>query len=50
MTVSLLYISEILEVYKPAYQRNLMECRQGNVIKYNKFFLQCVIDQCNAYI
>lgn len=39
-----IYISEILEVYKPAYQRNLMECRQGNVIKYNKFFLQCVID------
>lgn len=46
----ILYLSEILEVYKPAYQRNLMECRQGNVAKYIKFFLQCVIDQCNAYI
>ena len=46
----ILYMSEILEVYKPAYQRNLMDCRQGNIIKYLKFFLQCVIDQCNSYI
>lgn len=45
-----LYMSEILELYKPSYQRNLMECRRGNVIGYIKFFLQCVIDQCNAYI
>ena len=27
-----------------------MECRRGNVAGYIKFFLQCVIDQCNAYI
>ena len=46
----MLYMSEILELYKPAYQRNLMECRRGNVAGYIKFFLQCVIDQCNAYI
>lgn len=46
----MLYMSEILELYKPAYQRNLMECRKGNVAGYIKFFLQCVIDQCNAYI
>lgn len=26
------------------------ECRRGNVAGYIKFFLQCVIDQCNAYI
>lgn len=45
-----LYMSEILELYKPSYQRNLMECRKGNVIGYIKFFLQCVIDQCNSYI
>lgn len=46
----LLYMSEILELYKPSYQRYLMECRRGNVSGYIKFFLQCVIDQCNAYI
>lgn len=46
----LLYMSEILELYKPSYQRYLMECRRGNVTGYIKFFLQCVIDQCNAYI
>ena len=47
---SILYMSEILEFYKPSYQRHLMECRKGNVVKYIKFFLQCVIDQCNSYI
>ena len=46
----ILYMSEILELYKPSYQRNLMECRKGNVAGYIKFFLQCTIDQCNAYI
>lgn len=46
----ILYMSEILELYKPSYQRYLMECRKGNVVKYIKFFLQCVIDQCNSYI
>lgn len=46
----ILYMSEILELYKPSYQRNLMECRRGNVTGFIKFFLQCVIDQCNAYI
>lgn len=46
----ILYMSEILELYKPSYQRNLMEYRRGNVSGYIKFFLQCIIDQCNAYI
>lgn len=27
-----------------------MDCRRGNVAGYIKFFLQCVIDQCNNYI
>ena len=27
-----------------------MECRRGNVAGYIKFFLQCIVDQCNAYI
>lgn len=47
---SILYMSEILELYKPSYQRYLMECRRGNISGYLKFFLQCVIDQCRSYI
>ena len=46
----ILYLSEILELYKPSYQRSLMESRRGNVGGFIKFFLQCVIDQCNSYI
>lgn len=46
----ILYLSEILELYKPAYQRNLMESRRGNLSGFIKFFLQCTIDQCNSYI
>lgn len=46
----LLFMSEILELYKPTYQRTMMEFRKGNTISYIKFFLQCVGDQCNAYI
>lgn len=46
----ILYMSEILELYKPAYQFNLMESRKGNYLGYIKFFLQCVVDQCNSFI
>lgn len=46
----ILFLSEVLELYKPSYQRNLMESRKGNVGGYIKFFLQCVIEQCNSYI
>ncbi len=46
----ILYLSEILELYKPSYQRNLMESRRGNLTGFIKFFLQCVIDQCSNYI
>lgn len=46
----ILYLSEIIELYKPSYQRNLMESRRGNLSGFIKFFLQCVIDQCNSYI
>ena len=46
----ILFLSEILELYKPSYQRNLMESRRGNMAGFIKFFLQCVIDQCNHYI
>ena len=46
----MLFMSEILELYKPAYQRNLMQLRKGNVTGYIIFFLQCIIDQCSSYI
>ena len=46
----ILFMSEILELYKPAYQRNLMEYRRGNTTAFIKFFMQCVIDQCSNYI
>lgn len=46
----ILYMSEVLELYKPSYQRYLMECRRGNVAGYIKFFLQCIIEQCHSYI
>lgn len=46
----ILFMSEIIELYKPSYQRNLMELRRGNIAAYIKFFLQCVIDQCSSYI
>ena len=46
----ILYLSEILELYKPSYQRSLMESRRGNIAGFIKFFLQCVIDQCNNYM
>lgn len=46
----ILYMSEILELYKPSYQRYLMESRKGNLAGFIKFFLQCVVDQCSSYI
>lgn len=46
----ILFLSEILELYKPSYQRFLMESRRGNIPGFIKFFLQCVIDQCNSFI
>ena len=50
VSIPILYLSEILELYKPAYQRNLMELRRGNILSYLKFFMQAIIDQCNNYI
>ncbi len=49
-TQPILYMSEVLELFKPSYQRNLMELRKGNIIGYLKFFMQCIIDQCSNYI
>lgn len=46
----MLFLSEVIELYKPSYQRNLTESRKGNMLGFIKFFLQCVIEQCNSYI
>lgn len=35
----ILYVSEILELYKPSYQRHLMECRRGNAADENDICL-----------
>lgn len=49
-TKPILYLSEVIELYKPSYQRNLMESRRDNLVGFIKFFLQCVIEQCTVYI
>lgn len=46
----ILFMSEILELYKPSYQKSLMDLRRGNISGYLKFFLQCITDQCSNYI
>lgn len=46
----ILFLSEVIELYKPSYQRFLNESRKGNMLGFIKFFLQCIIEQCNNYI
>ena len=46
----ILFLSEVIELYKPTYYKLLNESRKGNMLGFIKFFLQCVIDQCNNYI
>ena len=46
----ILFLSEIIELYKPTYYKLLNESRKGNILGFIKFFLQCIIDQCNNYI
>lgn len=46
----ILFLSEIIEVYKPTYYRTLNDSRKGNYLPFIKFFLQCVTDQCSANI
>ena len=48
--VPILFLSEVIEIYKPSYHRFLNESRKGNMIGFIKFFLQCIIEQCNNYI
>ncbi|MEG1506611.1 MAG: Fic family protein [Bacilli bacterium] len=46
----ILFLSEVIELYKPTYYKYLNESRKGNMIGFIKFFLQCIIEQCNNYI
>lgn len=46
----ILFLSEIIELYKPTYYKLLNESRNGNISGFIKFFLQCIIDQCDNYI
>ena len=46
----MLFLSEVIELYKPSYHRYLNESRNGNMLGFIKFFLQCIIEQCNNYI
>lgn len=48
--VPMLYLSEVIELYKPSYHKFLNESRKGNMLGFIKFFLQCIIEQCNSYI
>lgn len=46
----MLFLSEIIEIYKPTYYTTLNESREGNYLPFIKFFMTCIIDQCNANI
>lgn len=48
--IPILFLSEVIELYKPSYQKFLTESRKGNILGFIKFFLQCIIEQCNNYI
>ncbi len=46
----ILFLSEVIEIYKASYHRFLNESRKGNMLGFIKFFLQCIIEQCNNNI
>ena len=46
----ILFLSEIIELFKANYYNSLNECRNGNFNGFIRFFLQCVIDQCTRNI
>ena len=47
--IPILFLSEIIELYKPSYHKFLNESRKGNMLGFIKFFLQCIIEQCENY-
>jgi len=48
--IPILFLSEVIELYKPSYHRFLNESRKGNMVGFIKFFLQCIVEQCSNYI
>lgn len=46
----IMFLSEVIELYKPSYHKFLNESRKGNMLGFIKFFLQCIIEQCNNNI
>ena len=46
----ILFLSEVIELYKPSYHKFLNESRKGNMLRFIKFVLQCIIEQCENYI
>lgn len=46
----ILFLSEIIELFKLNYYNSLNECRHGNVEGFIRFFLQAIIDQCTRNI
>lgn len=46
----LLFMSEIIELYKPSYAKALTNFREGKINEYLDFFLNCIIYQCNGFI
>ena len=48
--IPILFLSEVIELYKPSDHKFLNESRKGNMLGFIKFFLQCIIEQCNNYI
>ena len=46
----ILFLSEVIELYKPTYYKTLSDSREGNYLPFIKFFLQCIIEQCNSNI
>lgn len=46
----ILFLSEVIELYKSNYYYVLNKCRDNNVEEFIKFFLQCIIDQCTRNI
>ncbi|MBQ2639728.1 MAG: Fic family protein [Bacilli bacterium] len=46
----ILFLSEVIELFKANYYNTLTECRHGNVDGFIRFFLQCVVDQCTRNI
>lgn len=46
----ILFLSEIIELFKSNYYNALSQCKDGNIDGFIRFFLQCVIDQCTRNI